>query len=94
MWKDNLRKLSIEFENKKAKINKQVYLFLGLKTTNELPGANGGGGRPSVYLKNPEDIALVLTDVEDNPVNVDLTFRKKIKVIKYKKLGNMPGFLH
>ena len=43
--------------------------------------ANGGGNSPSVYLKNPEDIALVLTDVEDNPNNVDLTFRKKIKVI-------------
>jgi hypothetical protein len=56
-------------------------LFLGLKTTNELPGANGGGSSPSVYLKNPEDIALVLANVEDNSINVDLTFRKKIKVI-------------
>jgi len=44
-------------------------------------GANGGGNSRGVYLKNPEDIALVLTDVEDNPINVDLTFRKKIKVI-------------
>ncbi|NQT66511.1 MAG: hypothetical protein HQ569_02905 [Actinobacteria bacterium] len=43
--------------------------------------ANGGGSSPGVYLRNPEDIALVLTDVEDNPINVDLTFRKKIKVI-------------
>ena len=44
-------------------------------------GANGGGGSPSVYLKDPEDIALVLVDIEDNSINVDLTFRKKIKVI-------------
>jgi hypothetical protein len=44
-------------------------------------GANGGGSSPSVYLKNPEDIALVLANVEDNSINVDLTFKKKIKVI-------------
>ena len=43
--------------------------------------ANGGGSSPSVYLKNPEDIALVLANVEDNSINVDLTFKKKIKVI-------------
>ena len=42
---------------------------------------NGGGGRPSEDLINPEDIALVLADIEDSPINVDLTFRKKIKVI-------------
>jgi len=44
-------------------------------------GADGGGSSPSVYLKNPEDIALVLANVEDNSINVDLTFKKKIKVI-------------
>ena len=32
----------------------------------------------SDYLKNPEDIPL---DVEDNSINIGLTFRKKIKVI-------------
>jgi len=56
-------------------------LFLGLKTTNELPGANGGGDKPSVYLKNLEDIEPDLTDDQDNPISVDLTFKKKIKVI-------------
>jgi len=44
-------------------------------------GADGGGDKPSAYLKNLEDIALVLANVEDNSINVDLTFKKKIKVI-------------
>jgi len=44
-------------------------------------GANGGGNKPSVYLKNLEDIEPDLTDDEDSEVNVDLIFRKKIKVI-------------
>ncbi len=43
--------------------------------------ANGGGGSPSVDHINPENIPLVLVDVEDNPIDIDLTFRKKIKVI-------------
>ena len=43
--------------------------------------ANGGGSSPSVYLKNLEDVEPDLTDDQDNPIGVDLTFRKKIKVI-------------
>jgi len=43
--------------------------------------ANGGGDKPSVYLKNLEDVEPDLTDDQDNPINADLTFRKKIKVI-------------
>ena len=44
-------------------------------------GANGGGGSPSVDHINPEDTPLVFADVEVNPIDIDLTFRKKIKVI-------------
>ena len=40
-----------------------------------------GHSSPSAYLNNPEDIALAVVDVEDNPIHIDLTFRKKIKVI-------------
>jgi len=39
------------------------------------------GQAPSDYLKNPEDIPLAVVDAEDNPIHIDLTFRKKIKVI-------------
>ena len=56
-------------------------MFLGLKTTNELLGADGGGDKPGAYLKNLEDVEPDLTDDQDNPIGVDLTFRKKIKVI-------------
>jgi len=44
-------------------------------------GADGGDGLPSVYLKNPKDLVQNLIKTEGNPINVDLTFRKKIKVI-------------
>jgi len=44
-------------------------------------GANGGGDKPSADLKNLEEIEPDLTDNQDNPISVDLTFRKKIKVI-------------
>ncbi len=43
--------------------------------------ANGGGGSPSVDHINSENTPLVLVDVEDNSIDIDLTFRKKIKVI-------------
>jgi len=43
--------------------------------------ANGGGGTPSVYLKNLEDVETDLTDNRENTINVDLAFKKKIKVI-------------
>jgi len=42
--------------------------------------ANGGGSSPSVYLKNPGDIVHLIEN-ENSPVNINLTFRKKIKVI-------------
>lgn len=42
---------------------------------------NYGGGSPGVDHINPENIPLVLVGVEDNPIDIDLTFRKKIKVI-------------
>ena len=41
----------------------------------------GGGGSPSVGCINPEKIIPILTGVNNNSVNVDLTFQKKIKVI-------------
>ena len=43
--------------------------------------ANGGVSSPSVCLKNPKDLVQDLINIEDSPVNVGLTFRKKIKVI-------------
>jgi len=43
--------------------------------------ANGGGGLPSVGCINPEKIVPILADINDDPINVDLTFKKKIKVI-------------
>jgi hypothetical protein len=43
--------------------------------------ANGGANKPCTDLLNLEDIKPDLTDDDDNPINVDLTFRKKIKVI-------------
>ena len=77
--KRRIVKLPIEIKIKEDKIkyligniNKFVYKDFR---------ANGGGGSPSVDHINPEDIPLVLIDVEDNSIDVDLTFRKKIKVI-------------
>jgi len=46
-----------------------------------LLGANGGANKPSSDLKNLEDITLDLTDDRDDQTNVDLIFKKKIKVI-------------
>jgi hypothetical protein len=46
-----------------------------------LLGANGGDSKPSVDLTNLEDLEPDLIDDEDIPFSVDLTFRKKIKVI-------------
>ena len=43
--------------------------------------ANGGAKEPCTDLLNLEDIKPDLTDEDDNPFNVDLTFIKKIKVI-------------
>jgi len=43
--------------------------------------ANGGVSSPSVCLKNPKDLVPCLVGAEDNPISVDLTFRKKIKII-------------
>ena len=43
--------------------------------------ANGGGGSPSVGCINQEKIVPILAGINDNPINVDLTFKKKIKVI-------------
>ena len=39
------------------------------------------GQAPSVDHINSDNTPLVLVDVEDNPIDIDLTFRKKIKVI-------------
>ena len=47
----------------------------------ELCWANGGGCSPSVGCINPEKITPILASINDNPINVDLTFKKKIKVI-------------
>ena len=44
-------------------------------------GADGGGGTPSVYLKNLDEVVLDLTGNRENTINVGLTFSKKIKVI-------------
>jgi len=43
--------------------------------------ANQGGGSPSVGCIYPEKIIPILAGINDNPINVDLTFKKKIKVI-------------
>ena len=43
--------------------------------------ANGGGGSPGAECINPEKITPILVDIDDNPINIDLTFKKKIKVI-------------
>ncbi|MHB1443342.1 MAG: hypothetical protein ACYCXO_11400 [Candidatus Humimicrobiaceae bacterium] len=43
--------------------------------------ANGGAKEPCTDLLNLEDIKPDLTDEDDNPFNVDLTFIKKIKVV-------------
>lgn len=42
---------------------------------------NGGSSSPRIDHINPEDIPLAVVDVEDNPIHIDLTLRKKIKVI-------------
>ena len=42
---------------------------------------NQGGGSLSVGCINPEKIVPILAGINDNPINVDLTFKKKIKVI-------------
>ena len=42
--------------------------------------ASIGHGSSNVYTSNIENEALVLRKIEYNPINVDLTFRKKIKV--------------
>ena len=47
----------------------------------ELIRANGRGGSLSVGCINPEKIVPILAGINDNPINVDLTFKKKIKVI-------------
>lgn len=69
--------LTIEFENKKAKIkaHQNVKPVLGWF------GTNGGGSSPSICLKNPKDLVQDLINAEDSSVNEGLTFRKKIKVI-------------
>lgn len=73
----------VEYENKKDKINKDIDRLLELYLNNEVHmyWANGGGSSPSVYLKNPKDLVQDLINAEDNSINVDLTFKKKIKVI-------------
>ena len=40
-----------------------------------------GGGSPSVGCINPEKIIPILAGINENQINVDLTFKKKIKVI-------------
>jgi len=52
-----------------------VELMLGLIR------ANYGGGSPSVGCIYPGKITPILAGINDNPINVDLTFKKKIKVI-------------
>jgi hypothetical protein len=42
---------------------------------------NGGGGSPSACLKNSKDIEQDLIDAGNNSINIDFTFKKKIKVI-------------
>ena len=43
--------------------------------------ANGGDSKTSKDFINPENIQPDLTDDEDYSVNVDLTFKKKIKIV-------------
>ena len=73
----------IKFNNKSDKINKDIDRFQELYLNKEVPlrQANGGGGSPSVGCINPDKIAPILAGINDNPINVDLTFKKKIKVI-------------
>jgi len=44
-------------------------------------GANGGANKSSADLINLENVEPDLTNNEENSINVDLIFRKKIKVI-------------
>ena len=43
--------------------------------------ANGGGETPSGVPANPKDIIQELIDAENNQIELDLSFKKKIKVI-------------
>jgi len=43
-------------------------------------GADGGANKPSADLPNLEDIKPNLTDNEDDLIDVDLTFKKRIKI--------------
>ena len=51
------------------------------KLAYELQWVNSGSNKPSVDLKKPGDIVQDLINARNNPIGLDLTFRKKIKVI-------------
>ena len=43
--------------------------------------ADGGGKTPSDVPANPKEIIQEIIDAEDNQIELDLSFKKKIKVI-------------
>ncbi len=47
----------------------------------ELDGANGGGETPSDIPANPKEIIQELITAGDNQIELDLSFKKKIRVI-------------
>jgi len=71
----------LNLEIKRIKSIEKFTCLHGLKPVFDRFGADGGASKPSAYLKNLEDVEPDLTDDQDNPISIDLTFRKKIKVI-------------